>query len=370
MLLKKISPLLIILLIYSCAGIVAPTGGPKDETPPKVKKVTPENKTTRFNASFIVFQIDEYVVLNDINNQFIMSPPQEKAPDINLRGKKVEVKFKEPLLPNTTYTINFGNGIKDNNEGNILGGLSYTFSTGDFIDSLSLSGSVKDGFTLLPSADAAIGLYEIKDDSTIFKNKPSYLVKPDETGSFTFNYLRPGTYQLVAFEDLNKNLKIESSEKIAFYSDLITLSYAVKESLVYNLLLSPQQFDRSKPQLITVREQSKGEYMIITSGSKCNLVVNGYDFGYRRKVPSILHKPSQNCDTAFYYTSDSCYDSLILQIKIDTVTETYISRCKQRKYKTFELTSGETYMGFNFYDSLKLQFSNPVMDVDTTYIEL
>ncbi|HYG16921.1 MAG TPA: hypothetical protein VEC12_14285, partial [Bacteroidia bacterium] len=82
------------------------------------------------------------------------------------------------------------------------------------------------------------------------------------------------------------------------------------------------------------------------------------------------HKPSQNCDTAFYYTSDSCYDSLILQIKIDTVTETYISRCKQRKYKTFELTSGQTYMGFNFYDSLKLEFSNPVMDVDTTYIEL
>jgi hypothetical protein len=97
--------------------------------------------------------------------------------------------------------------------------------------------------------------------------------------------------------------------------------------------------------------------------------VNGYDFGYRRKVPSILYKPSVNCDTAFYFSSDSCYDSLILQVKIDTATETYVSRCKQRKYNPFELTSGTMYTGFDFYDSLKLDFSNPVMDIDTTYIE-
>ena len=163
-----------------------------------------------------------------------------QSPEIVVVGKKIEVLFKEDLKENTTYTLNFGNGIADNNEGNVLSGLSYTFSTGDYIDSLTLKGNITDGFTLLPVVDVAIGLYKTIDDSTIFKEKPWYLVRPDSSGNFNFNYLSPGEYQLVAFEDVNRNLKIESNEKIAYVEQLISLTYPNIDSALYKLLLSPQ----------------------------------------------------------------------------------------------------------------------------------
>ena len=121
---KFTRPLLYFLCLFiaACAGIVPPTGGPKDEVPPKVIKQSPDSNTTNFKAHKITFYFDEYVVLNDIANQFIISPPLEEKPDINIRGKRIEILFNERLKPNTTYTLNFGNSIVDNNEANILSG--------------------------------------------------------------------------------------------------------------------------------------------------------------------------------------------------------------------------------------------------------
>lgn len=359
---QKILLLLVITFLTACAGVVTPTGGPKDETPPINTKQVPKNGTLKFKESKIDFYFDEYVVLKDITNQFIISPPLNQNPEIIVKGKKVEVLFKEELKENTTYTLNFGNGIADNNEGNVLSGLSYTFSTGDYIDSLSLKGTIHDGFTLLPVVDAAIGLYKTIDDSTIFKEKPWYLVKPDSSGNFKFNYLSPGVYQLVAFEDVNRNLKIESNEKIAYITDTIVLTYPNNDSIHYPLLLAPQYIPK-EPKLITYKEIAKGKYQIITAASNCNIEINSGIFG--KKETEIIQK-TKNCDTITLYTNNQCIDSTKLSISIDTVNESIVIPCKSKEYNKFSLNSNKTENNYNFIQPLKLSFSNPPVDIRST----
>ena len=130
------------LLLSACANVVAPTGGAKDVTPPKVTEAVPANQGTGFNGRKIELTFDEYVTLNNANQNVIISPLLKEKPDIKLSGKTVVVKFKEDLRPNTTYTIDFGAAIKDLHEGNQLKDYVYSFSTGDHIDTLTLAGKV------------------------------------------------------------------------------------------------------------------------------------------------------------------------------------------------------------------------------------
>jgi uncharacterized protein (DUF2141 family) len=355
------------LLIYSCASIVSPTGGPKDETPPVCTKKVPTDNTIKFNASSIDFYFDEFVSLNDITNQFLISPPLEKAPDIKLKGKKVSIVFNEDLKPNTTYTLNFGNGIVDYTEANQLQGLSYTFSTGDYIDSLTLNGNVIDGFTMLPEKDIAIGLYEINKDSTIFKNKPYYLVKPDSLGNFKFKYLRPAEYELVAFEDVNKNLKIEQNERLAFASSKIKLSYEALDSSVHQLILSPQRITR-KPQVITAKELSKGKYEITATGTNC--ILNVIDNGNNKKENFISSVEGENCDTLYVYTDNDCKDSVSFNIQVDTVIENVIINCNSKQYDKFSIKSQLNSSNYDFLLPFKLSFTNPVFEIRETAIKL
>lgn len=368
MLRTKITPF-ILLFLCSCASIVSPTGGPKDISAPVCTKQIPAANTTRFSEKKIAFVFDEFVVLNDITNQFIMSPPMEKNPEIKVVGKRVEVEFKEPLLSNTTYTLNFGNAIADNNEANQLQGLTYTFSTGDYIDSLQLHGTVKDAFTLLPDKNIAVGLYETKDDSTIFKTKPAYLVRPDSAGNFKFNYLRPASYELIAFEDVNKNLKIESNEKVGFYSTKINLSYNTKDSSTtqYSLLASPQP-TILKPQVITAKEKSKGKYEIVVSGSNCKLFVE--ETRASKKATFIQQVSGKLCDTLTLYTDINFIDSVILPITIDTLVDTAIIDCRSKQYDNFKLTSQENSINYDFSKPLQVSFTNPVTEIRSQLFHL
>ncbi|MDX1314076.1 MAG: Ig-like domain-containing protein, partial [Eudoraea sp.] len=140
---------LILLTGWQCARRGSPSGGPKDDTPPELIRSSPENLSLQFEARRIQLYFDEYIKLNDIQNQLIISPPLKNQPEITPQGvasKKIEVIIKDTLLENTTYTLNFGQSIVDNNEGNPNSFLSYVFSTGDYIDSLTVRGEVRDAF--------------------------------------------------------------------------------------------------------------------------------------------------------------------------------------------------------------------------------
>lgn len=218
-----------------CAQITPLTGGKKDETPPKVLKFNPENTSVNFKSKVIEIEFDEYIVLRDVANQFIITPQTKEVPDIQALGKKLKITFNETLLPNTTYKLAFGNAISDLNESNVFQNFEYIFSTGPTIDSLRLSGQVLNALDKKPAAQILVGLYDIKsNDSIIYKAKPLYICKTNEGGYFSFNYLPGASFKMVAIKDQNKNLLYDGSEEqIAFSKEFVN----PKDSGTISLLL-------------------------------------------------------------------------------------------------------------------------------------
>ncbi len=217
-----------VLVFFACARQSAPTGGPKDTTPPKVDSlVSSPNFSIHFKESRIRLTFDEWVVLKDAPTQVLISPPLAKRPDITLKGKTVTIKFAEGevLRANTTYAINFGNAVQDLHEGNPAKNLRFVFSTGDFLDSLTVPGRVVDGFTGDPVENLSVMLYDNFRDSVPRMEKPFYLAKTDKTGQFILQNVRAGQFKMVVIEDKDQNLKWNSdNESIAFADTLLTVS--------------------------------------------------------------------------------------------------------------------------------------------------
>ena len=215
------------ILMIRCANVVTPSGGPKDEKAPIVLVASPENHSTDFKGKSIHLTFDEFVTLNNPSNTVLISPPMNKKPTYRTSGKTLIIRFEEPLKPNTTYSIHFGDAIKDLHEGNVFKGYTYNFSTGISIDSLSLKGKVISASTLSPMEDIIVGLYSldndtISNDSLPYKIKPNYITTTDKKGQFEFSGLADKEYLLFALKDNNSNLIYDlPNEEIAFHSDLV-----------------------------------------------------------------------------------------------------------------------------------------------------
>ncbi|WP_165836061.1 Ig-like domain-containing domain [Marinifilum breve] len=213
------------LFIYSCANQGYPTGGPEDKTPPKVVKTTPENYALNFKGGKVEIFFDEFVRLENINEKFVVSPPFKKNPIVKLKGRSIYVKLEEELKENTTYTLDFGDGIVDNNEGNPLGEYQFVFSTGETIDSLSIKGKIDNAFDELPVEKSMVMAYLNTHDSVPLTTTPDYIALTDSAGYFQLNNLREGTYKLFAIVDGNKDYLYNGpGEMIGFFDELIVPS--------------------------------------------------------------------------------------------------------------------------------------------------
>ncbi len=212
-------------LAISCANPVSPTGGPKDTVPPMVSQYNPPTEKTLFTESEFSITFDEYVKLDNVFKQVVISPPFEEQPEFIVKGKSLKVTFLEELKPNTTYTINFGQAVKDITEGNVVKNLTYVFSTGEFLDSLSLGGKVVNAQTNKAESGCLVLLYEEFSDSVVVKRKPNYFARTDEGGSFSINNLKRGPFKMVALNDINFNLQYDLPEElIGFMSESIVLT--------------------------------------------------------------------------------------------------------------------------------------------------
>ncbi len=211
--------------MWRCANITGPQGGPRDSLPPLLMGTTPEMGTTNFNQKRIYLEFDEYVKLVDQQKEFFVSPAMNKQPTLTIRGRGVQIDILDTLKPNTTYSLNFGNSIRDNNESNTLPGVRYVFSTGPEIDSLFMSGytvSAEQGDTvsntLIMFYDAAEvdSLYPDQ-DSTLLKLKPQAIARAMTNGVFLAQNLRPIEYRVYAVEDKNTNFTYEQEvDRVAF----------------------------------------------------------------------------------------------------------------------------------------------------------
>ncbi len=192
---------IISIISTGCAQIGAPTGGPRDSIPPVLVSASPKLLSTNFTGNKITLVFDEYVDVQDVQNNVLVSPYPKTNPIVEFKLKTVTVKLKDTLLANTTYSINFGNAIKDNNEGNPYQNFTYVFSTGNTIDSLNLNGNVIVAETGKRDSTIIALLYRNVDDSAVQKRKPDYIAKLDSSGEFKFRNLSAGKYKLYALLD-------------------------------------------------------------------------------------------------------------------------------------------------------------------------
>ena len=224
-------------VMYSCANIGNPSGGPIDKTPPIFMRSNPTPNAANVKDRKIEIFFDEIVSLKDPSTKIIVSPAQTEMPRMSALGRKVTVELVDSLLPNTTYTIEFSNSIQDNNEGNAIDNFAFAFSTGSVIDSMRVSGYVLDSRTLEPMQSVVVGLQSNLADSAFHKEKLQRVALTNDRGQFTIRNVSPGSYHIFALKDLDRDYKFGNpTEDIAFLDSIIVPSIGSREAAdtVYN----------------------------------------------------------------------------------------------------------------------------------------
>src|ERR1700744_690583 len=294
-----------IFAFLGCANQVRPQGGPKDVTPPVLLKATPANSTRHFNAKTIRLDFDEFFKLNNQFTEITMSPTPEKQPEFKIKQKSLVINLKDTLEKKTTYVINFGKSIADVNEGNILKNFTYVFSTGEHIDSLSVSGNVMNTLTQQKEKDVTVMLFPLNKDTAYFgKKKPTIYTSTDTSGNFSLNNLHDGDYTIYALKETAPNKIFDrDDELIAFLKQPIHL-YTDTSGIQLSLF-------KQDPEKYRVTEHK------FDIDGKIFLVFNKRFFEPSAK---ILYPPSVDAtktveftptkDTAYIYTRNMDYDSL------------------------------------------------------------
>jgi uncharacterized protein (DUF2141 family) len=214
--------LILVCALYACASIGSPEGGVWDDTPPRFVRGNPAPNSTRFDKHKVELYFDEYISIEKPSEKVIITPPQQKMPTIKAIGKKVFVELKDTLIPNTTYTFDFTNGIVDNNEKNAIEGFSFAVSTGDVVDSLVVSGLLLNAENQEPMPNVMIGLHVNLDDSAFTSLPFLRTTMTNDRGKFFIRNVAPGTYRLFALSDMNRNYKFDPpNETLAFHDSLI-----------------------------------------------------------------------------------------------------------------------------------------------------
>lgn len=224
-------------VMYSCANIGNPSGGPIDKTPPIFMRSNPTPNAVNVKDRKIEIFFDEIVTLKDPSTKIIVSPAQTEMPRMSALGRKVTVELVDSLLPNTTYTIDFSNSIQDNNEGNAIDNFAFAFSTGSVIDSMRVSGYVLDSRTLEPMQSVVVGLQSNLADSAFHKEKLQRVALTNDRGQFTIRNVSPGSYHIFALKDLDRDYKFGNpTEDIASLDSIIVPSIGSREAAdtVYN----------------------------------------------------------------------------------------------------------------------------------------
>lgn len=300
---------LMILFILSCAKISAPSGGPKDVDPPVILKSQPENSSTMFSSKSFVVTFNEYVVLDRVTEKFMVSPPLAEKPEVVLKGKSLHVTWEDELADSTTYTFYFQDAIRDNNEGNPIPNYQYVFSTGPVLDSLSLTGNVFNASDLEVVDDITVMMYSNLSDTAPRTVLPAYISRPDPSGGFMINNMRPGSYRLYALRDLNGNSRYDLDDETFAFCDSVIVVTPAENYLVFPDTVKykpagaaettkPDLFIFGQYRLYAFQQESKKQYLKFTERK------NSWSFGFGLAVPSDSGQVSlaiTDADTASWY---------------------------------------------------------------------
>lgn len=358
-----------ILILSNCARTGRPEGGPKDEDAPLFVTSNPPYKTINFNKKEIKLSFDEYIKLNNLNKQLIVSPPLKIPLVITPQGaasKTLKLKILDTLRENTTYIFNFGNAIQDNNEGNELENFKYIFSTGNYIDSLTIKGKIKDAYLGTPTKNANILLYKIDstyNDSIVFRKKPNYVTTTKDSINFKFSNLKKGKYVMISLvETSNDYLFNPKTDKIGFYRDTLILPQdsVIKTPLVYFK-------EEPKYKFIRAKEVTKGKIVFGYQGPLANFNVE-----LLSKTPEkfkSISKFETNKDTLNYWFTPFKTDSLSFIVSNATFLDTVTVKLRKKKIDSLEISTSLRDV-LHLRDTFALKFNNPIVKLDPSKLSL
>ena len=403
--------MLLLVVIYSCANIGSPNGGPYDETPPKFVSSTPVPNQINYTGKKIEILFDELIQIDKPSENVIITPPQMELPVIRSAGKKAVIELKDTLKPNTTYTIDFTNSIADNNEKNVFENFSFAFSTGGVIDTLEVSGVLLNAENLEPMPGITIGLHRDLADSAFVKLPFDRTSRTNDKGEFTIRNIAPGTYHIFALNDVNRDYKFDQpGEDIAFLDSVIVPSFELttrqdtiwKDSLTIDtirtvgytrffpdnieLRLFKEKFER---QYMVKPERPDEKYFTLRFNSKLDTVPVPVPINFTPEDSAWYFVQQTEGGLAVnYWLADSTVwkqdtlqvqvsypksDSLnILRSQTDTVQVVMRRRPAEKKKKKKDEPEPIDFLGMqvnasgsmNLFDTISVTFSEPVLDIN------
>lgn len=359
----------ILFMLFNCANRGTPSGGEKDIEPPRILRSLPENYTTNFKAKQIKIYFDEYIKIKDVQKQLIVSPPMDLAPDIMPMGsasKSITITINDTLRPNTTYAFNFGQSIVDNNEENPYSYYKYVFSTGAYIDSLSIKGAIIDAEKREPEKFVSVMLYEVDstyNDSTVYKTKPLYVTNTlDSVSTFSIDNIKAGKYRLVALKDNNGNYTYQQrSDRIGFYDKDITVPTDSFHEI--KLFKEIADFNMERPTQVAQQKIQFGYRGDISNVSIEMLGDKPDDFEYR------LMKDTQKDTLYYWYKPNVEMDTTFFVIKNKSHVDTLKHRFRDLKVDSLiikSLVSGN----INFDSDFSIDANVPFAKLDRDRISI
>jgi hypothetical protein len=352
--------------MIGCAKRGSITGGSKDTLAPVLTVSFPKNYSTNFKTKEIKLTFDEFIKLKDLNKQLIISPPMKYEPFITPTNvsKYINIKILDTLQPNTTYSFNFGQSIQDNNEGNPYNQFKYVFSTGAFIDSLSIGGTVKDAYKKEVESFISIMLYDVNEkfnDSVVYKENPRYITNTlDSLKTFKLENIKAGKYLLVAMKDYGSNNKFNpKKDKIGFYKEFITVpnetNFELKIFKEIGDFKASRPYQASKNRLILPYEGKIKDPKIILKNYKTDLATIITKFPKKDSL-QIWFKPQKA-------------DSLDLSVTKDKYKANFKFKIKDQKKDSLNITAVQVGK-INFNERLVLTSNTPLEKFDNSKIKL
>lgn len=386
--------------ICACANPGVPSGGEKDEQAPKITQTNPPNYTKHFDKKRVVIDFDEFVRLKDAFKNVVISPPQKKKPKIRLKEKQIVIELRDSLRANTTYTIDFGEAIVDNNEGNPLGTYRYVFATGAQIDKMGLAGYVKGAYIDTVAQEATVALYTPSDTLNPYQLLPEYIARTDSLGFFMFNNIVDGHYEIIAFQDENSNNMLDPDEPLAFKNDNVHTSVTEmgKEDSIQ--LDKYTQFKNTNLQLRIFKPTPSQQYLkdykrplpeqflfVFNAPVQDSVTIELLN---TKENTTFFIEESQKKDSLTYWianTNTAQQDTLLAKLSYlrtdslgdlasydDTLKLTYKKPKKKRKEKKEKIDYMEIHTNMSgrlhYFDSLTLVFDRPVQTLKSEDITL
>lgn len=367
--LKNLVVVITSVLFFGCASIQTPQGGPKDSKPPKVLNMMPKNQTRNFVAKKILIEFDEFFKIENETKEFSISPELEKAPILKIKKKVLEITMPDTLEKTTTYTLNFGKAIADINESNVIKNLSYVFSTGNEIDSLSLSGKVTNALTGDLEKEITVFILPVERDSLFGKKRPSIYTLTDSSGNYKLNNLRKGNYKVYALKESTgggDKIYQQNSDEVGYIKEPVVIdknidniNLQVFKELASDFRVLDRKINGDGSISLSFTQQLKKPQLTITEPTALDV---------SKKV--MFNKTN---DTAKVWLTDLSFDSVKVAIQdqgklLQTVN---INRGKKDTY-TRDLTPTDNASNgkLNPFQTLTLTFPLPINAADALKITL